>query len=932
MRRWVATVIAALWLNGCSWMPFGGHEPVVSRGDDIASVINALPDLEVLEVAAAKPTRAEVMEAYNRVYGLITDPTQNHAVGKRLADLNMDIGEEQDIAGGDDPYGHAVEIYETLLDNAVGEGKDEIIYQLARAYDIVGRTDQAVEYLNRLIREYPDSVYIGEARFRRGEIAFSREDYRTASADYGYVARLGDATPYWQIAHYMLGWAEFKRSNLEAGLVSFFTVIDDILKQGEAESLPTTVKELLNDSFRVVTLALGYLDGPQTLADQMAARSRPHWQYLAYQKLADDYLKKERFLDSVATWQMFIEHNGLDPRAPAAHTGMIRTLVQADFPSEIRPKKEEFITRYGIYSEFWAAHTKAVREGYIDTLKVYLAEISKLAHNDAQSVEKQGRERRAAYLEAADWYEQMVVTFPADPQVVEYLFLLGEAYTEADEHGLAVTAYQRVVREYPNFESANEAGYAAILGLGQLMVSASKADVEHLQRRQIDAQVEFSLLFPADARAPSAQTDAANSLFAMNDYRGAVDLAKSVLVTWPTVDAPLRKTALLIIGHGRFELEDYVVAEDAYHQLLAVSLEPDEAEKVRERLLAAVYKQGEAEELVGSVDAAVYHYLRIRDLDGESKLAAQGHFDAVAVVEKSGRTVEAAKLLDDFRTRYPGHELAKDISMRLAAMYEQSENWSAAALEYVGIAASNADGEVRRQSLYRAAELYLAMADTGHALQYFRDYAHTYMRPMDLRMEAMHHLDELYQQTGDGDERRFWLQKKIELHTSMGKQADRRATYLAASAQFVFAEDERARFDAVHLTRPLKSSLKQKHLALKRTVAVMERVAQYQVEEFSTASTFHIADLYTALSREIIASERPGGLTELELEQYEILLEEQAFPFEEQAISLHEINMRRSWDGVYDDWVQKSFAELRSLMPARFDKQEIQVAYVENIH
>jgi hypothetical protein len=79
-------------------------------------------------------------------------------------------------------------------------------------------------------------------------------------------------------------------------------------------------------------------------------------------------------------------------------------------------------------------------------------------------------------------------------------------------------------------------------------------------------------------------------------------------------------------------------------------------------------------------------------------------------------------------------------------------------------------------------------------------------------------------------------------------------------------------------------------------------------------------------------SDRPDNLNELELEQYEILLEEQAFPFEEQAISLHEINMRRSWDGIYDDWVKQSFAELKRLMPARFDKQEIDVAYVETIH
>jgi TolA-binding protein len=872
------------------------------------------------------------LEAYDRVYGLIPDPSQDHAVGKRLADLNMDIGEEQDIAGVDNPYARAVELYETLLANSVGEGKDEIIYQLARAYDIGGRTDEAVAYLNRLIAEYPDSVYIAEARFRRGEIAFSRDNYRTASADYGYVVRLGDTTPYWQNATYMLGWAEFKRGNLEAGLVSFFAVIDDVLEQGDAATLPATIRELLNDSFRVVTLALGYLDGPQTLADQMAAMSRPHWQYLAYQKLADDYLEKERFLDSVATWQMFIEHNALDPRAPAAHEGMIQTLVQADFPSEIRPKKEEFVTRYGIYSEFWALHTEAERAGYIDTLKTYLGEVSKLAHNDAQLVEKPGRKRRQAYRDAAVWYEQMVDTFPTDHEVVEYLFLLGEVYTEAEDHGPAVTAYQRVVREFPGFQSANEAGYAAILGLAQLVATVPEAELEHWKRSKIEAQVEFSSLFPADERAPSVQIDAANSLFAMNDFRGAVDLSENVLIAWPTVDAELKKTALLIVGHGWFELENFVVAEDAYHQLLSASLDADEASKVQERLLAAVYKQGEAQEQAGAVDEAVHHYMRLADLGGGSELAAQGHFDAIAVVEGSGRIEEAAALLADFRTRYPGHLLDKGLSMRLAAMYEKTEDWQRAAVEYVGLSESGEDGEVRRQSLYRAAELYLQMADVDNAMQTFRDYAHTYMRPMDLRMEAMHHMDELYQLVGDGENRRVWLKEKIELHESMGKQADRRATYLAASAQFVFAEDERARFDAVRLTHPLQASLKMKQQALVRTVDVLERVAGYQVEEFSTASTFYIADLYNALSREIIASDRPAGLTELELEQYEILLEEQAFPFEEQAISLHEINMRRSWDGVYDDWVQKSFAELRSLMPARFDKQEIQVAYVENIH
>ena len=71
-----------------------------------------------------------------------------------------------------------------------------------------------------------------------------------------------------------------------------------------------------------------------------------------------------------------------------------------------------------------------------------------------------------------------------------------------------------------------------------------------------------------------------------------------------------------------------------------------------------------------------------------------------------------------------------------------------------------------------------------------------------------------------------------------------------------------------------------------------------------------------------MASERPGKLDELALEQYEILLEEQAYPFEEKAIAIHESNTRRSWEGLYDEWVQSSFAALAALSPVRYSKSE----------
>ncbi len=80
-----------------------------------------------------------------------------------------------------------------------------------------------------------------------------------------------------------------------------------------------------------------------------------------------------------------------------------------------------------------------------------------------------------------------------------------------------------------------------------------------------------------------------------------------------------------------------------------------------------------------------------------------------------------------------------------------------------------------------------------------------------------------------------------------------------------------------------------------------------------------------------MSSERPKNLSKDELEQYNVLLEEQAFPFEEKAIKLHEVNVGRAKDGADDEWVQKSFGALAQLNPGRYGKVEIGEQQVESI-
>jgi hypothetical protein len=166
------------------------------------------------------------------------------------------------------------------------------------------------------------------------------------------------------------------------------------------------------------------------------------------------------------------------------------------------------------------------------------------------------------------------------------------------------------------------------------------------------------------------------------------------------------------------------------------------------------------------------------------------------------------------------------------------------------------------------------------------------------------------------------LQDIVRVDATAGAQRTDRTRYLAAKASLQLADPVRQRFEVVKLKQPLAESMKLKRALMEDVLGAYTKLAEYGVAEVTTAATFRLGEAYETFSSDLQASERPGDLDAAALEQYELLLEEQMFPFEEKAIDLYKANTDRAPDGVYDDWVRKSFARLASLMPARYAKVE----------
>jgi hypothetical protein len=175
------------------------------------------------------------------------------------------------------------------------------------------------------------------------------------------------------------------------------------------------------------------------------------------------------------------------------------------------------------------------------------------------------------------------------------------------------------------------------------------------------------------------------------------------------------------------------------------------------------------------------------------------------------------------------------------------------------------------------------------------------------------------------DERENYLaeiKQIVAIDAGAGAERTPRTRYLAGKGALVLAEDTFGQFTGIKLVEPFQVNLDKKKGLMKVVTRQFSKLLDYEVGEVTAAATFYLAEIYADFSKGLKESERPKDLTAVELEEYELALEEQAYPFEEKAISTHTSNLELVSRGVYNEWVDKSLQKLAVLVPARYNKPE----------
>lgn len=827
-------------------------------------------------------------------------------------------------------YRNAIKLYQDLLEAYPDyPGNGQVLYQLARAYEESGNYQQSVQILNRLVASYPDARYIDEAQFRRGELLFVMNAYGDAERAYGAVLKIGDKSRFYDKSLYKHGWTLFKQLRYQAALDSFFAVLDRRFTDktsgkilSEPANLSRGEKELLGDAFRVVTLSFSYLDGEKSVTRYFNNKGSRPYEHKVYEALGELYIKQQRYVDAANAYSEFVRRHANDSRAPLFDVKVMEAYKQGGFPSLLLEAKEEFVVRYGVNSEFWAMHDAATHASVAPHLKANIEDLARHYHAHAQRTKKVPH-----YRQAARWYTEFVQAFPDDTKTSHMNFLLAETLFEGKLYEGAAIQYEKAAYLYPRHANSAEAGYAALLAYRKREQELNSEEGAEYQWRTITSGLRFADAFPRDERAATVLTKAAEDLFALNALQRAAATARRITDMKPPPKAALRRTAWTIIAHTEFEKGAYEQAELAYRQVLRLTGPRDKKRaELIERLASAIYKQAEQLRAVDDMRGAVAQFLRVKDVAPTSSVSATAEYDAAAGLITLKDWNAAISVLERFRKRYPRHPLQRQVPEKLALAYLESGQWSRAAAQFEVIAAQRKDAQLQQQAMWQAAELYDKAGEKKAAAAAYGRYIRSFPGSFEQAMEARYRLAELYDAAGQKAQHFRWLREMVDAADAPKQERTDRTQYLAAKAAFLLAEPAYQQFRNVRLMIPLKKSLKKKKQKMQIALNAYGRAADYGVAEFTTAATFRIADIYHSLSRDLLASQRPKRLSPEELEQYDVLLEEQAFPFEEKAIEIHEANVQRVVNNVYDEWVKKSFVQLSKLRPvqyAKFEKSEL---------
>lgn len=820
---------------------------------------------------------------------------------------------------------------------------DELIYQTAKAMQFLGNTEESIKRLKMLVALYPRSLLVDESMFRMAEGYFDLGKYDEAAAQYQKILTFSQSNFFHHKSLYKLAWSQYRLDRLdESGkqAINFLNKYPSLKNALNIESVNENEQDLVDDSLRLLALMFAKQDGHDSIEKLQVTVGHKDYAYLLYDALFRFNLSKDRFQDAAQVAHVYTEKYPTDFNAYKMALNEIQSYKTGKFEIQEWKAKEHLVGSFGLKSRYWSGLNETQQQTVRPILVEYLLELSHLYYVKMQTAfemkDKLTNAKapqisyQALAKQAADYYLALVDARADHRMNGNSLYLAGEALYKTGDFQRAIEVYERAAYEQPGHADAINAGFAAILTYADLQKANRPADAVNagmINQARRESIQRFATYFPGANQTPELLNSLANEYFDEHNYQLAAKVSNEVL-SKSQAKSELTYSSGLVYAHSNFELNNYSVAEQAYEKLIAVAKDKDR-KTLEERLAASIYKQAEQENVLYK---SAELYLKVVDKVPDASMVPQALYDASSQFLQIKKWSQAIAALSVFQQRFPEHTLYQDASDKLVYAYLENHEPVSAAEKLVAIADKTKDKLKAANSLYKAAELYLENGFENLAMPLLSKFVGGYADSFDLAIEAQNTLISYYKKQGNNKLAQEWQENLVSYEKANDRSRTPRSASLAANAAFELSYEDVTRFESIKLSLPLKNSLEKKKTALKDVVSKLENLNIYNDAVIMSAATFQIGSIYRTLARDILKSERPDSLTELQLEQYNILLEEQAYPFEEQAMDIYKINLQKVAQGHYDKWIEATYDVMATMNPTEYKRDLKVTPYAETMY
>ena len=635
----------------------------------------------------------------------------------------------------------------------------------------------------------------------------------------------------------------------------------------------------------------------------------PHW--------VSSSCRSAATTDAAGSYLAFIERHPRHALAPGFQRQAMAAYERGGFTEQLVAAKETYVRDYAPGSAYWAA---ALPPGDVQAqVRQDIEELGRHYQAGAQRAAA-GPLRQAQFLKAADWYGRWLSLYPQDALAPAIHLMMADALLDGGRADEAARQYARIAYDYPAHARSAEAAYAAVQAWQQ---AASVPAARHAALLEsVAASLKLAERYPQHPQHFTVLARAAGDLYELGDHDQAVAQAQRVLDGSPQLPPELARGVLGIVADARYAQKQYGEAEAAYAALLQRIPLGDAARPATvDQLAASIYRQGEAARGAGDLRAAAAAFQRVGRAAPEAVIRATADYDAAAALIALQDWPQAQAALESFRQRYPQQPLLPEVDRKLAVAYQKGGRPAQAADAYGRIAArATEEPTLRRDAAWLAAELYGEARMPPASQRAYEDYLSQYPQPLEQAQQARRRLADLTRD--DAPRYQRWLGELVDADARGGSLRTPQTRLLAAQASLELGRIEASKARALALRSPVEKTLPARKLATERAIAGLNRAAGYGFADVTTAATYDMGGVWRDFGRALLVSERPRELQGEALEEYELLLEEQAYPFEEKAIQAHEMNLQRLRQGLWNESIRRSSWALAELAPARYGKQD----------